>query len=57
MDPMFSPPLHRQRHQFVVDFVKRNKPKKVGEVLLRKQFYLKHLSFVASVCLNDEKLT
>uniref|UniRef100_A0A3P8X055 Small RNA 2'-O-methyltransferase n=1 Tax=Cynoglossus semilaevis TaxID=244447 RepID=A0A3P8X055_CYNSE len=29
MEPLFLPPLHRQRHQFVVDFVKQHKPQKV----------------------------
>lgn len=31
---MFSPPLHRQRHHYVIDFVKRNKPLKVATVLV-----------------------
>ncbi|XP_058494960.1 small RNA 2'-O-methyltransferase isoform X1 [Solea solea] len=32
MEPLFSPALHRQRHQFVIDFVKRNKPRKVVDL-------------------------
>lgn len=31
MEPLFSPPLHKQRHQFVIDFIKKNKTKKVGK--------------------------
>lgn len=29
MNPIFTPSLHSQRHQFVVDFVRKNKPTKV----------------------------
>lgn len=39
MDLTFSPPLHKQRRQFVVDFVKRNKPKKVANVFVKNTFF------------------
>uniref|UniRef100_A0A8D3BDF9 Small RNA 2'-O-methyltransferase n=1 Tax=Scophthalmus maximus TaxID=52904 RepID=A0A8D3BDF9_SCOMX len=45
MEPMFSPPLHRQRHQFVIDFVKRNKPLKVLDLGCGECSLLKLLKF------------
>ncbi|XP_068445610.1 small RNA 2'-O-methyltransferase isoform X2 [Clinocottus analis] len=45
MDPIFSPPLHRQRHQFVIDFVKRNKPQKVLDLGCSECTLLKQLRF------------
>uniref|UniRef100_UPI0037E9BCD0 small RNA 2'-O-methyltransferase n=1 Tax=Semicossyphus pulcher TaxID=241346 RepID=UPI0037E9BCD0 len=45
MEPMFSPPLHRQRHQFVIDFVKINKPKKVVDLGCNECALLKKLKF------------
>ncbi|XP_068581123.1 small RNA 2'-O-methyltransferase isoform X2 [Cebidichthys violaceus] len=45
MEPTFSPPLHRQRHQFVIDFVKRNKPKKVVDLGCSECSLLKQLKF------------
>ncbi|XP_041647381.1 small RNA 2'-O-methyltransferase [Cheilinus undulatus] len=45
MEPLFSPPLHSQRHQFVIDFVKRNKPKKVVDLGCSECSLLKKLKF------------
>uniref|UniRef100_A0A8C9Z347 Small RNA 2'-O-methyltransferase n=1 Tax=Sander lucioperca TaxID=283035 RepID=A0A8C9Z347_SANLU len=45
MDSIFSPPLHRQRHQFVIDFVKRNKPKKVVDLGCSECSLLQKLKF------------
>ncbi|XP_056271430.1 small RNA 2'-O-methyltransferase isoform X2 [Pseudoliparis swirei] len=45
MDPIFSPPLHRQRHQFVIDFVKRRKPQKVLDLGCSECSLLKLLKF------------
>uniref|UniRef100_A0A3Q0SE09 Small RNA 2'-O-methyltransferase n=1 Tax=Amphilophus citrinellus TaxID=61819 RepID=A0A3Q0SE09_AMPCI len=45
MEPMFSPALHRQRHQFVIDFVKQNKPKKVVDLGCNECTLLKTLRF------------
>nr|XP_033476764.1 small RNA 2'-O-methyltransferase isoform X1 [Epinephelus lanceolatus] len=45
MEPMFSPPLHRQRHQFVIDFVKRNKTKKVVDLGCSECSLLQKLKF------------
>ncbi|CAB1419902.1 unnamed protein product [Pleuronectes platessa] len=45
MEPLFHPPLHRQRHQFVVDFVKRNKPQKVLDLGCCECSLLKRLKF------------
>ncbi|XP_053286778.1 small RNA 2'-O-methyltransferase [Pleuronectes platessa] len=45
MEPLFNPPLHRQRHQFVVDFVKRNKPRKVLDLGCCECSLLKRLKF------------
>ncbi|KAM9385760.1 small RNA 2'-O-methyltransferase [Pholidichthys leucotaenia] len=45
MATMFSPPLHRQRHQFVIDYVKRNKPKKMVDLGCNKCTLMKKLKF------------
>ncbi|XP_035032842.1 small RNA 2'-O-methyltransferase isoform X1 [Hippoglossus stenolepis] len=45
MEPLFNPPLHRQRHQFVVDFVKRNKPPKVLDLGCSECSLMKRLKF------------
>ncbi|XP_034386260.1 small RNA 2'-O-methyltransferase [Cyclopterus lumpus] len=45
MEPIFSPPLHRQRHQFVIDFVKRIKPQKVLDLGCAECSLLKQLKF------------
>ncbi|XP_056234980.1 small RNA 2'-O-methyltransferase [Seriola aureovittata] len=55
---MFSPPLHRQRHQFVIDFVKRNKPKKVVDLgcsecsLLQKLKFHREVELLVGVDIN-----
>ncbi|XP_062280833.1 small RNA 2'-O-methyltransferase [Scomber scombrus] len=49
MQPLFSPPLHRQRHQFVIDFVKRNKPKKVVDLGCSECALLKNLKFCRDI--------
>ncbi|KAM9848849.1 small RNA 2'-O-methyltransferase [Aulostomus maculatus] len=45
MNPLFSPPLHRQRHQFVIDFVKKNKPKRVADLGCGECSLLRNLRF------------
>ncbi|XP_076010506.1 small RNA 2'-O-methyltransferase [Genypterus blacodes] len=45
MASLFSPPLHRQRHQFIIDFVKRDKPKKVVDLGCSKCCLIKNLRF------------
>ncbi|XP_070816614.1 small RNA 2'-O-methyltransferase [Chaetodon trifascialis] len=58
MTPVFSPPLHRQRHQFVIDFVKRHKPKKVVDLgcseccLLKKLKFHREIELLVGVDLN-----
>uniref|UniRef100_A0AAZ1XKG5 Small RNA 2'-O-methyltransferase n=1 Tax=Oreochromis aureus TaxID=47969 RepID=A0AAZ1XKG5_OREAU len=62
MDLTFSPPLHKQRHQFVVDFVKRNKPKKVvdlgcGECTLLKMLkFHREIELLVGVDVNGAKV-
>ncbi|XP_039984295.1 small RNA 2'-O-methyltransferase isoform X2 [Xiphias gladius] len=62
MEPMFSPPLHRQRHQFVIDFVKRNKPKKVVDlgcsecILLKKLKFHREVELLVGVDINGTKV-
>ncbi|RVE73627.1 hypothetical protein OJAV_G00033010 [Oryzias javanicus] len=62
MEPMFSPALHRQRHQFVVDFVRENKPKKVvdlgcGECSLLKKLRFHHeIELLVGVDINETKI-
>ncbi|XP_044055466.1 small RNA 2'-O-methyltransferase isoform X3 [Siniperca chuatsi] len=62
MDPMFSPPLHVQRHQFVIDFVKRNKPQKVVDLgcsecsLLKKLKFHREIELLVGVDINGAQL-
>lgn len=59
---MFSPPLHRQRHQFVVDFVNQNKPKRVADLgcgectLLKKLRFRRDIELLAGVDIDGAKL-
>ncbi|XP_071781331.1 small RNA 2'-O-methyltransferase [Centroberyx gerrardi] len=60
---LFSPPLHRQRHQFVIDFIKRNKPKKVVDLgcnectLLRKLKFHREIELLVGVDINSAAMT
>ncbi|XP_037553750.1 small RNA 2'-O-methyltransferase [Nematolebias whitei] len=45
MSHIFSPPLHRQRHEFVVDFVKKNKPRRVADLGCSECRLLQQLRF------------
>ncbi|XP_027146204.1 small RNA 2'-O-methyltransferase isoform X1 [Larimichthys crocea] len=62
MDPVFSPPLHRQRHQFVIDFVKRNKPRKVVDLgcgecsLLQKLKFHREIELLVGVDIDGAKV-
>ncbi|XP_074524608.1 small RNA 2'-O-methyltransferase [Halichoeres trimaculatus] len=62
MEPMFNPALHRQRHQFVIDFVKRNKPRKVADLgcgecsLLKKLKFHHEVELLAGVDIDGAKL-
>ncbi|KAM9358404.1 small RNA 2'-O-methyltransferase [Symphorus nematophorus] len=62
MDPVFSPPLHRQRHQFVIDFVKRNKPRKVVDLgcgecrLLKKLKFHREIELLVGVDIDGAKV-
>ncbi|XP_078114240.1 small RNA 2'-O-methyltransferase [Sander vitreus] len=62
MDPIFSPPLHRQRHQFVIDFVKRNKPKKVVDLgcsdcsLLQKLKFHREIELLVGVDIDGANI-
>ncbi|KAF7653163.1 hypothetical protein LDENG_00086670 [Lucifuga dentata] len=62
MEPLFKPPLHRQRHQFVIDFVKRNKTKKVVDLgcseccLLKKLRFHREIELLVGVDINPAKL-
>jgi len=38
MERLFTPSVHIQRHQFVIDFVKRTKPKKVSLLALQRVY-------------------
>nr|XP_046246860.1 small RNA 2'-O-methyltransferase [Scatophagus argus] len=59
---MFSPPLHRQRHQFVVDFVRRNKPRKVADLgcgecsLLKKLKFHREIELLVGVDINGARV-
>ncbi|XP_075901384.1 small RNA 2'-O-methyltransferase isoform X2 [Nelusetta ayraudi] len=59
---MFSPPLHRQRHQFVVDFVNKNKPQKVADLgcsectLLMKLKFHRDIELLVGVDIDGAKL-
>ncbi|KAK0133792.1 Small RNA 2'-O-methyltransferase [Merluccius polli] len=58
MAPLFSPSVHSQRHQYVLDYVTRNKPKKVADLgccdcsLLRKLKFHREIEFLCGVDLN-----
>ncbi|XP_004068095.2 small RNA 2'-O-methyltransferase isoform X1 [Oryzias latipes] len=62
MEPLFSPALHIQRHQFVVDFVRGKKPKKVvdlgcGECKLLKKLRFHHeIEMLVGVDINEAKI-
>ncbi|XP_042339603.1 small RNA 2'-O-methyltransferase isoform X1 [Plectropomus leopardus] len=62
MEPMFSPPLHRQRHQFVIDFVEKNKPKKVVDLgcsecgLLQKLKFHREIELLVGVDIDGAKV-
>ncbi|XP_070765637.1 small RNA 2'-O-methyltransferase [Enoplosus armatus] len=62
MEPLFSPPLHMQRHQFVIDFVKRNKPRKVADLgcsecsLLKKLRFHREIELLVGVDINGAKV-
>uniref|UniRef100_A0A3Q3M5U3 Small RNA 2'-O-methyltransferase n=1 Tax=Mastacembelus armatus TaxID=205130 RepID=A0A3Q3M5U3_9TELE len=62
MEPMFSPALHRQRHQFVIDFVSRNKPRKVVDLgcsecsLLSKLRFRREIELLVGVDINGAKV-
>ncbi|KAF6715513.1 Small RNA 2'-O-methyltransferase [Oryzias melastigma] len=62
MEPLFSPALHKQRRQFVVDFVRENKPKKVvdlgcGECSLLKKLRFHHeIELLVGVDINEAKI-
>uniref|UniRef100_A0A3Q1GDG1 Small RNA 2'-O-methyltransferase n=1 Tax=Acanthochromis polyacanthus TaxID=80966 RepID=A0A3Q1GDG1_9TELE len=59
MATMFSPALHRQRHQFVIDFVNLNKPKKVLDLgcsecrLLKTLKFHRDIELLAGLDIND----
>ncbi|KAL4635065.1 small RNA 2'-O-methyltransferase [Arapaima gigas] len=60
---MFSPPLHKQRHEFVIQFVKEHKPKKVidlgcgGLKLLRKLKFHREIELLTGVDANGSVIT
>ncbi|XP_023154650.2 small RNA 2'-O-methyltransferase [Amphiprion ocellaris] len=62
MATMFSPALHRQRHQFVIDFVNRNKPKKVLDLgcsecsLLKKLKFNRDIELLVGLDINGAKV-
>ncbi|XP_038571133.1 small RNA 2'-O-methyltransferase [Micropterus salmoides] len=62
MEPTFSPPLHMQRHQFVIDFVKRNKTQKVVDLgcsecsLLKKLKFHREIELLVGVDINGAKV-
>nr|XP_046156229.1 small RNA 2'-O-methyltransferase isoform X1 [Oncorhynchus gorbuscha]XP_046156230.1 small RNA 2'-O-methyltransferase isoform X2 [Oncorhynchus gorbuscha] len=55
MNTIFTPPLYIQRYEFVIDFVKKNKPKKVVDLgcndctLLRKLKFHKEIELLAGL--------
>ncbi|KAJ8277964.1 hypothetical protein GJAV_G00082200 [Gymnothorax javanicus] len=55
MNPLFTPPLYKQRYQFVVDFVKKHNPKKVVDLgcaecgLLRKLKFHRNIELLVGV--------
>ncbi|CAJ1061141.1 small RNA 2'-O-methyltransferase isoform X2 [Xyrichtys novacula] len=62
MGTMFTPALYRQRHQFVIDFVKKNQPRKVVDLGCGECSLLKYLKFhrevelLVGVDINGAKL-
>ncbi|XP_018609804.2 small RNA 2'-O-methyltransferase [Scleropages formosus] len=60
---MFSPPLYKQRHDFVIQFVKDHKPKKVVDLgcgdlkLLRKLRFHREIQLLAGVDTNSSVIT
>ncbi|XP_077440810.1 small RNA 2'-O-methyltransferase [Vanacampus margaritifer] len=62
MSPLFTPSLHGQRHDFVVDFVRRNNPKKVVDLgcaecnLLQKLRFHSQIELLVGVDINGAKL-
>uniref|UniRef100_A0A3B5A921 Small RNA 2'-O-methyltransferase n=1 Tax=Stegastes partitus TaxID=144197 RepID=A0A3B5A921_9TELE len=62
MAAMFSPALHRQRHQFVIDFVKQHKPKKVVDLgcsecsLLKKLRFHREIELLVGLDVNGAKI-
>ncbi|CAL1593368.1 unnamed protein product [Knipowitschia caucasica] len=62
MEPLFRPPLHQQRHQFVVDFVKTFKTKKVMDLgcsecsLLKKLKFHKEIEHLVGVDIDGAKV-
>ncbi|MEQ2313435.1 Small RNA 2'-O-methyltransferase [Ameca splendens] len=62
MSPVFSPALYKQRHQFVIDFVIKNKPKQVadlgcGECKLLKQLkFHRNIELLVGVDTNGAKI-
>uniref|UniRef100_A0A3B5A2J6 Small RNA 2'-O-methyltransferase n=1 Tax=Stegastes partitus TaxID=144197 RepID=A0A3B5A2J6_9TELE len=62
MAAMFSPALHRQRHQFVIDFVKQHKPKKVVDLgcsecsLLKKLRFHREIELLVGLDVNGAKV-
>ncbi|KAJ8376159.1 hypothetical protein SKAU_G00067390 [Synaphobranchus kaupii] len=59
MNPLFTPPLYMQRYQFVVDFVRRHKPKKVVDLgcadcsLLRKLKFHRDIELLVGVDIDS----
>ncbi|KAJ8384526.1 hypothetical protein AAFF_G00204410 [Aldrovandia affinis] len=59
MNPLFSPPLYKQRYQFVVDFVQNYKPKKVVDLgcahcdLLRKLKFHRGIELLVGVDIDS----
>ncbi|XP_077573510.1 small RNA 2'-O-methyltransferase isoform X1 [Stigmatopora nigra] len=62
MIPLFKPSLHTQRHDFVVDFVRKTNPKKVADLgcgecsLLQKLRFHRQIELLVGIDLNGAKL-
>lgn len=62
MNPIFRPPLHKQRHQFVIDFIKKNKTKKVVDLgcseckLLRSLRFHREIEHLVGVDIDGAKV-
>ncbi|KAM6921293.1 small RNA 2'-O-methyltransferase [Xenentodon cancila] len=62
MEPLFRPALHSQRHQFVIDYVKTSKPKKVADLgcaecgLLKKLKFHREVELLVGVDVNGAKI-